>query len=558
MFRTASRYLGPLALLVVYVPFHTSAQPVVAQKQDAAIEAKSPGIIENLVSIQQSIELKQNTIRKLNDQLKKPVDTSDKQEIEQKIERIKNEILNLRQSFEHIVLGGINLSSLTDQTQQRINWQDEIEQISRPLLSTLKELTAKPRQIDSLQRDIEQLKNQQKVIAKALESIRSFKQPAFPPVAAEPINQMLVDWEQRRDDSARALEITRIKLNNLRTGGPAWYTTAGDAITEFIRGRGLTLLLATIIGLAIWLISKGLLKVYWRWLFRTRHDIGVTQAPLLYYSHRLATAVIMVLAILMVLYIRGDVLLLTLALIALAGAALTLRQTLPRYAAEIRLLLGVGPVREDERIVFDGIPFKVESLGVYSVLRNPALEGSVRLPLHTMIALTSRPAGQEPWFPCLPEDYILLSDGSLGRVLRQTIELVEIAILDSTVQIRSRDFIGQNLRNLSRNGFGIVSTFGIDYQHQAICLDTIPNRFREAIIARFEQAGLEGDVKDILVEFKSAGASSLDYQIYTIFNGHAAYAFFKLQRLIQQACVEACNREGWVIPFTQITIHSSR
>ena len=60
----------------------------------------------------------------------------------------------------------------------------------------------------------------------------------------------------------------------------------------------------------------------------------------------------------------------------------------------------------------------------------------------------------------------------------------------------------------------------------------------------------------MLVEFKAAGASSLDYQIYIILNGRAAKAYFRAQRLVQQACVETCNREGWVIPFTQITVHS--
>jgi len=90
-----------------------------------------------------------------------------------------------------------------------------------------------------------------------------------------------------------------------------------------------------------------------------------------------------------------------------------------------------------------------------------------------------------------------------------------------------------------------------------MCLDSVPSLLQKAIIARFEQAGLREDIKDILVEFKAAGASSLDYQIYLILDGRAAKAFYKAQRLVQQACVETCNREGWVIPFTQITVHSS-
>jgi len=404
-FRTLStvvRNLLLLTLLIVFAPSPGYAQTIANQEQATGIDAQLQNAIDNLANIQQSIESKRKTIREFREQLKKLQDTSEKQELEQKIERVRNEIINLQFAFEHIALGGVNLSSLTEQPEQQVNWREELEQISRPLISTLKEVTAKPRQIDSLRRDIERQENQLEIIDKALDSIRRFKKQALPAVAADPVNQLLIDWEQRRDDTQRLLDITHFKLNSLITDSVAWHESAREAIKEFLQGRGLTLLLATIIGLAIWLVFKALLGLYWRWLYRTRNDIGVTRAPLVIYTYRLVTAVVIVLAILMVFYVRGDVLLLTLAVIALAGAALGLRQTLPRYAAELRLLLGIGPVREEERLVLDGIPFMVESLGVYSVLRNPALEGVLRLPLHDMNALASRPVAEQPWFPCRP------------------------------------------------------------------------------------------------------------------------------------------------------------
>jgi hypothetical protein len=111
------------------------------------------------------------------------------------------------------------------------------------------------------------------------------------------------------------------------------------------------------------------------------------------------------------------------------------------------------------------------------------------------------------------------------------------------------------VHNLTREGFGIAGTFGIDYRHQDICLDVVPGRFRAAIRERFGKAGLGEALRDILVEFRAAGASSLDYQIYVVLDGTAAAAYFRAQRLIQQACVATCNREGWVIPFPQLTVH---
>lgn len=549
------KYLVLFAVLILSSAVHADepARPTNGQNN----EIHTATAIEKLTSIQQSIESKQNAMRDLREQLKKQEDPSERLEIEEKAERLKNEISSLQLSFKHIALSGINVTALSDQPDVRINWKDEIEQISRPLLSSLKELTAKPRQLDSLRREIERTETQLKVIDKALDSLRLYKMPALPAVTAEPINQLIVDWEQRKIDATRSLEISRYKLSNMVAEGTSWYTSAGEAATEFFHGRGLTLFLAALISTIIWLVSKGLITLYWHWLYRSRDNTGVIRAPLVLYSYRLATVIIIVFAILMVFYLRGDILLLTLAVIALAGAALSLRQTLPRYTAELRLLLGVGPVREQERLVLDGVPYNVESLSIYSVLKNPALGGFVRLPLHDMNAHASRPAGDEPWFPCRPGDYVVLDNGNFGKVLRQTIELVEIAVLDSVVQIPTKNFLTLNVRNLSREGFGIACTFGIDYQHQAICLDIVPARLREGITARFDQAGMKDDIRDILVEFSKAGESSLDYRIYLILDGRAANAFFRAQRLVQQACVQVCNQEGWTIPFTQITVHSA-
>jgi hypothetical protein len=190
-----------------------------------------------------------------------------------------------------------------------------------------------------------------------------------------------------------------------------------------------------------------------------------------------------------------------------------------------------------------------------SVLGNPELEGVIRLPLRALNDMVSRPCDDEPWFSARAGDFVLLPDNRYGEVLRQTLEVVQIRMVGSLVQFSAADFLQLNLRNLSREGFGLAVTFGIDYRHQAICLDQVPPRFHDALRQTFAHEGLDGDVADILVEFKEAGASSLDYLIYLTMKGSAAGSYYKLGRLVQQTCVDVCNREGWGIPFAQLTIH---
>jgi len=278
----------------------------------------------------------------------------------------------------------------------------------------------------------------------------------------------------------------------------------------------------------------------------------------LLYGFRVFTVFVILLAVMSVFYVRGDLLLLALGIMGLAMLVLGLRQTLPRHIIETRLLLDLGPVRTNERVIYNGLPMQVKSINVYSVLRNPEIEGVVRLPLGTLNELVSRPCGEEPWFPTKPGEYVMLPDGRFAQVLRQTLELVQLKVLGSLVRFPTKDFLQLDLRNLSREGFELFITFGIDYRHQPICLEQVSPCFHQALLATFANQGFADDMENLLVEFKQAGVNSLDYLIYLTMNGRAAGSYFKLGRLVQQTCVDVCNQQGWGIPFTQLTVHQAR
>ena len=68
--------------------------------------------------------------------------------------------------------------------------------------------------------------------------------------------------------------------------------------------------------------------------------------------------------------------------------------------------------------------------------------------------------------------------------------------------------------------------------------------------------GYENAILNLDVEFKEAGTSSLDLEVMADFSGEVAKDYFKLSRAIQRISVDACNKYGWIIPFTQVTIHN--
>ncbi len=204
---TALRYLALLALLLTCMPAIADTETTAAKLPHAPAQSRVQSAVDNLAILQQSIELKQDALRELQKKLKKTVDATGKQEIEQQITRIRSDISNLQAAFENIALGGIDIADFEEKPEEKVDWRAELEQISKPLLSTLKQITAKPRQMDSLQREIGRYEDQLKEIDRAIQSIKSiqsFSSEGLPKVTAEPLTQLLSNWQQRRVDVQRA------------------------------------------------------------------------------------------------------------------------------------------------------------------------------------------------------------------------------------------------------------------------------------------------------------------------------------------------------------------
>jgi hypothetical protein len=223
------------------------------------------------------------------------------------------------------------------------------------------------------------------------------------------------------------------------------------------------------------------------------------------------------------------------------------------------MLLNLGAVRENERIVYNGVPWRVKNLNVYTILENPVLKsGQIRLPLRNLMDMASRPFHrEEPWFPCREDDWVVLGDGTFGKVIIQTPEMVRLVKrggAQKTYQIS--DFLGQSPLNLSVN-FRLKVTFGIDYEHQAVCVDDVPEKMGAMVKERLEEMGYGKEILNVRAEFELAAASSLDIVVLADFAGKAAPFYNRLARAIQRICVEACNKHGWGIPFTQVTVHTA-
>jgi len=522
--------------------------------EPSLVDTERAQTVRKLLAIKLALDSRRKQVQDLLLQL----DTADeaaKKGIREQLDQIRQSIDELTRSFEHFAVNGVSLHGLNEDKDSKLDWRDELVQIARPILDSLKEATAKPRKIEELRRSIEQYENQLRLARKGKDAIELLYSAKMEPVVANGLDELKKTWQERSKNIQRSLEIAQSKLQIIEGENTRFFETSGRVLLEFLQGRGLTLLLAIMIALAIWFAMRSLRRWVKQWRKPKQDREQEAKVRLLLYIYHFLTMVLMSLSVLMVFYLRGDLLLLSVAIFALAMLMLSIWRFLPGYIAEARLLLNMGAAREGERVIYSGLPFRIDSLNLYSELRNPELEGGIRLPLSSLSGMISRPQANETWFPTQKGDYLLMPDGSYALVLQQTVEMVRLKVAGKSVQYASTDFLNLSVQNLSRDGFGVVVVFGIDYQHQAIALEQVSARFKSGLQSAFQDSDYADDLKDLVVDFKSAASNSLDYLIYATMDGRVAGSYFSIGRLIQKTCVEICNQEAWVIPFSQLTIH---
>jgi small-conductance mechanosensitive channel len=531
-----------------------------------AEQKKQQSALESLESTQQAIKEKTTEQAELQSALKQ-ADPSIRPEIQITLDSVNAEIKKLNQSFEQVAIGGVNLSVFGKE--EPFDWQKELVLITQPILESLKGLTEKPRKIERLRTIIAERESQVFEIDRALKTIQNRLASQPTTLIAGKLKDTLATWEGYQKNNIREIELAEVQLESLLGNNVSWYETLNTTIAQFFKGRGQTLFIALVVSIIVWLLMKALLTLL---MYRrkskpqstkktTNKPRNLTSYRLAHYLYKLLTTVLIVFSVMIVLYVRGDLLLLALMIIVFIGFAVALKQILPRYVTEARLLLNLGTAREGERIIYNGIPWEIVHINVHTILRNPSLQGVLRIPLSELAGMNSRALNNdESWFPSKKGDYLLMPDGSVAEVLLQTPENVE---LQSRAGMRSsypsQSFFSTAFFNLTKGeSFGVGSTFGIDYNHLDISLTRVPEAFKQATTEGLRSAGLAEHVDDILVDFQTANNSSLDYIIYVTLKSRVASSYFKVGRVIQQSCVKACNENNWGIPFPQLTVHKQQ
>ncbi|SLM31222.1 conserved membrane hypothetical protein [Desulfamplus magnetovallimortis] len=510
-------------------------------------------ILDSMVLLQKELELKKKELKNAETEEKKQRITDEMNEIITRLDSRENE-------FKTIAVG-IQPQGDISKPLKIVDLKEEIQEIFRPFIEELKDITSHPREIEKLRKEIAFYEKHLAAVQQGISNTSVLIKEASDNKVKKRLAEIEKQLHEKEKDVQRHITQSQYQLDQKIESKKSIVKVLQGAGDDFFKTRGINLLLSVVAFFVVFIMFR---FFYW-WIFRSRRANSAKERS--FYSrlfeviYHVFTFFLAVSASLLLLYNFGDWMLLSVAMIFLIGVAWTTKNGFAMFWEQAKFILNIGTVRDGERLIYDGVPWKVVSLNLLTTLENPELAGGVRrLPLQALMGLQSRPfVNDELWFPTRKNDYVVLADGSFGRVIMQSPEMVNLEVLGGCVKTYPcSSFLDQNPINLSMNSFGIGVTFGIDYDHQADITRDIPAKIYKTVSEEIVKREYGEHLLDLLVEFKEAAASSLDILIFVKFAGPAAEFYYMIGRAVQSIVVDACNKNGWGIPFTQITVHNAQ
>lgn len=449
---------------------------------------------------------------------------------------------------------GVETSDYDLSKRSEFDLQSELQQLVEPFISIMKSATEEARTIERLRRVAQTAQTQADVARRAANGVQGLLGSAQDPESRARLQELLNDWQEKERAAIDLAVSTERQLQTKLNEQGSAAESSGAAIREFLNTRGRNLLFGLLAFGAVFIVMRFAGQAMGATLRKgRRRSFGRRLFQLVY---TLLKGVLSFVAMLAVFNALNDWLLFGLGILVLLAILWFALKTLPSLVEQGTLLLNLGAVQEGERIMFNGIPFLVEKLDFYSDLVNPKLRGGhFTIPVSELAGFHSRPVAEdEVWFPCEEGNVVILEDERWGRVTFQSPEAV-VMVDDggSRHTFEAPAFLALTPRNMS-DGYRTECEFGVDYKHQEIATTQIPRIMAQEVRKDIEAKFGAEKVRNVAVEFISAGDSSLLYEVEADMTGEADWQWEEVKFALAQFATDSCTRNGWNIPFPHITV----
>ncbi|MEP3892235.1 MAG: hypothetical protein ABJN69_17380 [Hellea sp.] len=532
-----------------------------ATEQQEELDSRQQ-LIRSLLSLNETLEGRKTRLNELITQLDSAEETTDRPALETEVGVLAKEIIQAGDEIEIVVLG-LQAREYIDIGKEQSEGEifdlgTEIGQIFQPLIVSLERATEPSRRMEELRQLSSRTKRKQEVAQTTLDSIAQFQQDGteYPEALQDRLNNYNTLWSTRLQEAVDLGNALDEQLEAASRAKGSTFAEFAEDFGSFVLNRGASLLLALGLGIGF-LIMCQLLRVALANFYRTKHT-GVLSAPI-----RIIGMIISMIGVIgaliiaiTVFNIRHDWLMLAMSLLLALAISWSFVRALPTLIEETRVLLNLGSVREGERTIVNGIPYRIDRLSMYSKLVNPALNGgSLIFPVREMINMHSRPVVEgEAWFPTDIGDWIVRG-GKHYEVINQTPEHVIIRRPGGSEDfIPVQDFVSTLFESLSE-GYRKTHIIGLSYKHLALAESEIPVAISEAVHKRVAERIGDENILGIETRLTELSSSSLDFKVLIDIAPGQGPHWDRIQSDISNGTIDVCLEQGWEIPFPQLVVH---
>lgn len=551
-----------LAALAPFAP--VSAQPALkkADIERAEKERKeAANSLETLADLLVGRKEQASVVAKLKGELRKAKEDASKKELEAKIAAENDKLAQINAQISGLSTG-VAEDEIRYNQSTKFDLKAELESLIQPFIKMMRDATENTRQIERLRSTIDAAEQRQRAASRAnarlalLLSVEKTGDDEPNEAIERHLAELGKAWEKREKESQHLLETAEQQLQLRLSQQANTPSSIGTIATQYFSRRGFNLLLGLAAFGGVLLIMNVIARLaeYVRRRQGYQRSFATRLANLIF---RIVTLLLALLAMLTVFNLMNDWLLMGVAIVFILAAVWIGLKMLPQLIEQVTLLLDLGAVQENERLMFAGVPWLVERLDLYTHLVNPALDGGTfTVPVRELVGHHSRPAAEgEAWFPTRKGDWVQLSDGPIGRVVSQTPELVQVVELGGARRtFETQAFLADAPRNLS-TGYRIKTEFGLDYRHQGIAVSEIPEKLGDHVRAGLRDLLGDKAVLNVDVDLLRTDDSAIVFEIEADIDGEKASRYEDVERSIAHLMVEAANANQWVIPFPQIVMH---
>lgn len=512
--------------------------------------------IASIESIKQNLSQAKQKLNYTEEIYSKEKDPKQKLLIEANLKRYRDRYNKLKLQLISVITN-INMDEIKEvDINKKRDYLQEAQELLGPAFDTIQRISERPRKIEALRKELALYEQKLAITEMALKNIEVIKNSKEFQTLLPDMEEFLSDSVYNIHDLAQEFKIKRERItrdiNELTKDDLTLVGAMTELSRDFFSTKGKHLGIAFLLfAITFWLLTVLKNIVVLKIVHKSKVDWIIKPINALY---GVITFIIAMNVFILSLYFMGDWVLVTLIVLILSAILWGSKSYLHKYLAEGRLILNLGTIKEGELVIFRGIPWKVKNINFVTIFENEYLDSStIRIEISHIFKMHSRKIlPNEQWFPTRTNDWVILSDGTYGQIKLQTVEqvVIELKSLERKYYTTS-DYLNLRPTNLS-HGFTQNLIWGLDYNVQNKLLTELIPIFKNKFIEKFKTSNYS--YQSLILEFHSAGSSSLNLYVEMKFDGQFASSKLSIERLMNSIMLEVTTELNINIPFTRLSI----